>query len=858
MMRPPFDIAEAQLFTTNDVLVSFADRHKASGPVRPARYETASLWLTRLEPAGSSLNLRWPTTCSVKTVDLDVGAPMPNLLELSIVPFALRETIRAIPGGVPTFYLGYDGVAFPADHDGVRPDDPPVQLDGAWLGVMFQDRMTLAPWAWFDRIAAVPGADPGWAQWADAYNSRRRLRLLDAQGRPCAGQTIRVAAGSQISSAVSDDAGELNGLALQGALSWEPTPAAQPLPVMAMLDTGLSNTPGENSLILPDDFDGGHLQLLKLTDWLAPYLHEDPTSELPGARFRRGSLMEPLVDGEETYALLMTDLRAAIGQDGAAYFAGWAFKDFPFLPPDETTRLVNLAKSIEDADGQVKVLAAQFLQASDQALNSLSADAGLILLTLVGIGGPVALITRVTGHTSNIGLGVWALIASGALILYAVKLSEGEDIATALRGSAEQTSPEFLARLAAVCDARYAPHPVSMDDNPLAEDIPLPLPSGNSLRDLQDRWGIFHQKMQLVKKVQPGPERYSAYVGGIDVHKNRLDSPGHNGLRWIEPDSTEERGPGCFHDVHCRLTGPAAGEVFHVFKGRDEVHLTDAEIAARPAEDVPVVPTLAELPPRGRHIIQVAQSSFIPATGRQGFRWAPEGNATTHNTFVKAIHAAREHIYIEEQYMVPSDGYMDALIEAAGHCERLIILLPSYLEVYFGDRKRGEFFRDLELAWGKRLFIGTPMRRPILDPPGRITSTGRLTLLADVGGSDNSLMVGPPTRVPSGRFFLWANGELMYVTGANDVTGPNGQAAKELSVLRGGNGTAERWCDNPRPHEKGTALTAAQPTAIFLHCKIMMVDDMFVAIGSTNINRRGFFHDGEITAFAIPEELRNA
>jgi hypothetical protein len=31
-----------------------------------------------------------------------------------------------------------------------------------------------------------------------------------------------------------------------------------------------------------------------------------------------------------------------------------------------------------------------------------------------------------------------------------------------------------------------------------------------------------------------------------------------------------------------------------------------------------------------------------------------------------------------------------------------------------------------------------------------------------------------------------------------------------------------------------------------------------VAIGSTNINRRGFFHDGEITAFAIPEELRNA
>jgi phosphatidylserine/phosphatidylglycerophosphate/cardiolipin synthase-like enzyme len=858
VMRPPFDHAEAQLFTTSDVLVTFADRHKATGPVRPARYEGASVWLTRIEPAGSSLELHWPATCAAKTVDLQAGSPVPHLLELSVMPFLVGEALRDIPGGVPTFYLGYDNVPPPDDHDGVRPGDPAIPIQGAWLGIMFQDRMTLAPWAWFDRIAAVPGADPGWAQWADAYTARRRLRLLDAQGRPYAGQTIRVTTGSQVSSVVSDDAGELNGLALQGTLSWEPAPAGQPRPVMAMLDTDLSNRPGENGLVLPAGFGGGHLQLAELSNWLAPYLHEDPTSELPGARFRTGSLMEPLVDGEETYALLMTDLRAAIGQGGAAYFAGWAFKDFPFLPPDEATRLVNIAKTIEVAGGQVKILAAQFLQASDQVLNTLSADAGLVLLTLVGIGGPLALITRVTGHTDDIGLGVWALLASGALILYAVKLSEGEDIATALRGSAEQTSPEFLARLAAVCDARYSPHPVSMDDNPLAEDIPLPLPSGNSLRDLQDRWGIFHQKMQLVKKVEPGPERYSAYVGGIDVHRNRLDSPGHNGMRWIEPDSTEEPGPGCFHDVHCRLTGPAVGEVFHVFKGRDEVHLTDAEIAARPAKDVPVVPMLADLPPRGRDIIQVAQTSFKPAPGRQGFRWAPQGNATTHNTFVNAIRAAREHIYIEEQYMVPSDPYMEALIEAAEHCERLIILLPSYLEVYFGDRKRGNFFKDLELAWGKRLFIGTPMRRPILDPPGRITSKGRLTLLADVGGGASSLLVGPPTRVPSGRFFLWANGELMYVTGAIDAAGPNGQAAKELSVLRGGNGTAQRWCENPRPHEKGTALTAAQPIPIFLHCKIMMVDDVFVAIGSTNINRRGFFHDGEITAFAIPEELRNA
>ncbi len=860
MMRPPFDLADVRLFTAADALVTFADRYRTTAPVRPARYERATMWLTRIEPQGAELDLRWPATGATKTVDLDPGAPVPNLIELSIMPFLIGDMLRSIPGGMPTFYLGYEGVPYPADHTGVRPSDPVIPMQGAWLGVMFQDRMTLAPWAWFDRLASVPGADPGWGQWADAYAGRRRLRLLDVQGRPYPGQTIRITDGSQVSSGISDTAGEVDGVALHGTLRWERAPADDDatLPLMALLDTAVTNVPGSNRLDVPAGFDGGHLQLMNLGKWLAPYLHEDPESNLPGARFRTRSLMEPLVDGEESFARLMTDLRAAIGAGGAAYFAGWAFKDFPFEPPDDATRLVNLAKTIEDEGGQVKVLAAQFLQASDQALDMLAADAGMVMLILLGVGGQVASVTTKTGHTSPLGFGIWVLLTAGGLVVYHLLLADGEPVGKAIRKVAEQTSPDFLERLAAVCDARYSPHPVSMDDNPLAEEIPLPLPTADSIRKLQDRWGIFHQKLQLVKRVESGPERYSAYVGGIDVNANRLDSPGHQAAKWTEPDSEAEPAPGPFHDVHCRLTGPVAAEVFHVFKGRDEAHLSDTEIASRPAEDVPAVPVLSELSQRGRDIIQVAQTSFKPAPGRPGFRWAPEGNATTHNTFVKAIRAAREHIYIEEQYMVPSDDYMAALVGAADNCERLIILLPSFLEVYFGDRKRGNFFKDLSLAWGDRLFIGTPMRQPVLDPPGRTTSKGRLTLLADIDGSQNSLLVGPATRVPSGRFFVWANGELMYVTGSADAVGPNNQPAKELSVLRGGNGTAGRWCENPRPHEKGTAITAAQPMPIFLHSKIMMVDDLFVAIGSTNINRRGFFHDGEITAFAIPEELRNA
>jgi len=50
----------------------------------------------------------------------------------------------------------------------------------------------------------------------------------------------------------------------------------------------------------------------------------------------------------------------------------------------------------------------------------------------------------------------------------------------------------------------------------------------------------------------------------------------------------------------------------------------------------------------------------------------------------------------------------------------------------------------------------------------------------------------------------------------------------------------------------------AQIAPIFVHAKMTLVDDVFVTIGSANLNRRGFFHDGEINAFAIPQALRAA
>jgi len=851
-MRPPFHLADITLFTESDHLVRFPDRYvDQPAPTTPARYEGSSLWLLSIKPAtgNTTFPLLWPAESGVKAVEIAAGGPVSRLLEVSPLPFGHAAFLRGIPGGTPTFYFGYDNPSYPPQNDAVRVAGTPVPLNSAWLGIAFQDRLTLAPWAWFDRIASSPEASQEWRDWAARFAGRRSLRLLDAQGRPYANQTITVRRGAQVSTAVSDASGNLTGLPMEGTLSWMRSPplGEDELPMMTLVDKPTDAVAGENSFVLPSGFVGGHLQLLALAEWFAPYLHNNPLSPDPGARFRRQSRMEPLVDGDEVFARLLADLDHAKGNGGAAYFAGWAFKDFPLRPGDDTTTLINLARGIQENRGTVRVLAAQFLQASPQALQGLSEEAGLIILILMGITGPVTLITKVTNHTSDLGLAAWALITAGGLVAYVKKLGDRESVADAIRSVLEQTDPEFLARLAAVCPAVYSAHPATMADNPNAQDIPLP--DGKHLSELQDKWGIFHQKIQLVKRALPGPERYSAYIGGIDLHRNRLDSPGHQGAVWQEPTSLEEPNASPFHDVHSRLTGAAAAEVFHIFRGRHALGL--------PNESETVVPAPNEWEAAGRDVIQVAQTSYRPRDGVNGFPWAIHGNATTHATFVNGIRAAREHIYIEEQYMVPDDVYMQALIEAAGHCQRLIILLPTFLEVYFGDRRRGQFFNELSNAWGERLFIGTPMRRPVLDPTGRTTSKGRFTLLIDIS-NESTLVVGPPARVPKDAFFFWIGGELMYAISSADVNGPDGKPAKALQVLRGGSGTASRWSSGPWPHKRGEPATASQPMGIFLHSKIMMVDDVFVAIGSTNINRRGFFHDGEVTAFAIPQDLRTA
>ena len=886
VLRPPFNLSEAQLFTAPDYLAQFPDWYlDTPPPITPARFEGSAIFLIRVTPAAGHTDfaIQWPADSCTKVVDLrpaDASAlGIPKLLELSIMPFPLDTVLRTMQGGAPTFYIGYSGMSYPPDNTAARTSDAPIKVTSAVFGILFQDRATLAPWAWFDRIAAAlrptqPQDAAAWDTWSALFAGRRSLRVLDAQGRPFPNQSITmtitdISGTTQTTTRVSDANGNLIGLPLpaagqKGTVSWQISPplTEDTLPVMALVEGQADVVPAQNSFPIPAGFTGGHLQLLALSQWFAPNFHSDPQSTTMGARYRLNSRMEPIVDGIPAFNRLLEDLRRVNGPEGAAYFAGWAFTDFPLNTGDDSTSLLKLIPVMRDAGADVRVLVAQFLQASDQNLSNISREAGLVFLILVGAGNSAALITSAENYTTPLGLAAWAAIAITAMVLYTEKLSKGDDVAKALRKAAEQTDPDYFDKLVALnkqpnCTIIRSPHPVALADNPISTN--LPLPDGHHLSDLQDKWGVFHQKIQLVKHADaaPGDDRYIAYVGGIDINENRLDSNGHQGAGYQKPDSTSPPTAAPFHDVHSRITGPAAMEVFEIFKGRHHRDL--------PQEPPTVSPARNEWGTPGRGIMQVAQTSFKPnpGSGTAGFDWAPQGNATIHDTVIRAIQSAREYIYIEEQYMVPDDEYINALTDAADHCKRLVIVLPSFLEIFFGDERRTQMFQKMagtaaQPKWGNRMLIGTPMRRPVLAAPDRVTSVGRCTLLADIGASDSTIFLGPPARVPKGRFFFWIGGELMYAMASTLVTGPGGMPAKQLDVLRGGFGTSQRWCPDPRPHQKGEPATLSQPAGIFVHSKIMMIDDLFVSIGSTNVNRRGFFHDGEITAFAIPQDLRGA
>ena len=115
-----------------------------------------------------------------------------------------------------------------------------------------------------------------------------------------------------------------------------------------------------------------------------------------------------------------------------------------------------------------------------------------------------------------------------------------------------------------------------------------------------------------------------------------------------------------------------------------------------------------------------------------------------------------------------------------------------------------------------------------------------------------------PRGCPRRRSGSPIEGELMYVYDESSAPNPDPEhapasstscAATRRACVRAARRRAGATRARTRP---GAAATVVDLAGIYVHAKMMIVDDVFVGIGSANLNRRGLFHDGEINAFTVP------
>jgi phosphatidylserine/phosphatidylglycerophosphate/cardiolipin synthase-like enzyme len=153
---------------------------------------------------------------------------------------------------------------------------------------------------------------------------------------------------------------------------------------------------------------------------------------------------------------------------------------------------------------------------------------------------------------------------------------------------------------------------------------------------LDDRYpnrGSHHQKILIVKH----NGQLTAFCGGMDINRDRVEA--------VDPGDPQ-------HDVHCRIRGPAAWDLWKIFFDRWNDFV---RIYGPPAPGMRL-PNEASLPAAcGAHTVQICRTFGHlrdPLSVYGPYVFAPKGERAIRELLKKAIGASKRFIYIEDQYLV--------------------------------------------------------------------------------------------------------------------------------------------------------------------------------------------------------------
>jgi len=293
-----------------------------------------------------------------------------------------------------------------------------------------------------------------------------------------------------------------------------------------------------------------------------------------------------------------------------------------------------------------------------------------------------------------------------------------------------------------------------------------------------------HQKPAFVY----GPDGPIGFVGGIDQAGGRYAPRGHHS---VDPDRPGD----LWHDIHCKVHGPAALDVYRNFRDRWNAWLAHPELpqpGADPDDSIlPADPGLTPLPDMpqaykdaapsdGPHVVQINRT--IPRSVEQytAFLDPGLGDQSIKASYERAFSEARRFLYFEEQYWWHVE-YARRINERLhnGELDFVMLLLPRFL----AEMK----YIDLLLY---------AVRREAL----------------------SMLLYGTTTLPAPGQ----------------EAAAPRNVADKvALFHIRN---------------------DAHQP--VYVHCKCIIADDTWMTIGSSNMNRRSFTYDTELAAATVDTRVR--
>lgn len=247
-------------------------------------------------------------------------------------------------------------------------------------------------------------------------------------------------------------------------------------------------------------------------------------------------------------------------------------------------------------------------------------------------------------------------------------------------------------------------------------DKPFSLAGIRILGSIPRALGAQHQKILCVF----AGGRLISFCGGMDFKADRIDVPalrpaGAAAKAGDVGDAPAGEGEP-LHDVHCRITGPAALELVKLFAEKWNDHPAGRTFNASKGELImPPMPDRA-----GDHVVQVSR------TYKAGvYKFLPAGEYSAARMIGHAIRKARRFIYTECQYFTGAPALAEALLAALPNIEHLTVLMTHWelSDVPYVNSRRRRFIRTLtanpEHAHKVRLFTLQPEGNTALFQSGR-------------------------------------------------------------------------------------------------------------------------------------------